>query len=286
MFRIGDFSRLGQVSTRMLRHYDKLGLLSPSHVDQWTGYRYYTIDQLARLHRIIALKDLGFKLELIGNMLDQVNPVSPEQLRGMLTMRQAELAQELTEKEHQLHMVEARLKQIEQEGEPSPYEVVVKSLPSQPAAGIRQIVPHLSEMNYYCKAMYTELYKRLKIAKLPPLDPEIVLYHTTEYREENVEVEVTVAISEKDLERPIGKDLFERRILPEEKLAACVIFEGVLSEMEPAVLALLTYIGTNNHMANGPLREVHLSGPAHPLDQPDPKTSIVELQVPIAKLAA
>ena len=60
MFRIGEFSKLGQVSTRMLRHYDQLGLLKPSDTDQFTSYRYYTIEQLARLNRIIALKGLGF----------------------------------------------------------------------------------------------------------------------------------------------------------------------------------------------------------------------------------
>ena len=60
MFKIGDFSRLAQVSVRMLRHYDKLGLLEPSYTDRFTGYRYYTIDQLPRLNRIVALNDLGF----------------------------------------------------------------------------------------------------------------------------------------------------------------------------------------------------------------------------------
>ena len=50
MLKIGDFARLGQVSVRMLRNYDELGLLTPAHVDQWTNYRSYTADQLARLH--------------------------------------------------------------------------------------------------------------------------------------------------------------------------------------------------------------------------------------------
>jgi DNA-binding transcriptional MerR regulator len=40
MFKIGDFSRVAQISVRMLRHYDKLGLLTPSHTDRFTGYRY------------------------------------------------------------------------------------------------------------------------------------------------------------------------------------------------------------------------------------------------------
>ena len=46
MYRIGDFSNLGQISVRMLRHYDQLGLLKPEKVDLISGYRYYSIEQL------------------------------------------------------------------------------------------------------------------------------------------------------------------------------------------------------------------------------------------------
>ena len=62
MFNIGDFARHGRVSVRMLRHYDAIGLLLPAHVDQVTGYRSYAAQQLSRLNRIVALKDLGFTL--------------------------------------------------------------------------------------------------------------------------------------------------------------------------------------------------------------------------------
>ena len=57
MFKIGDFSKLGQVSVRMLRHYDQLGLLKPGQIDKFTGYRYYAVEQLVRLNRILFFKD-------------------------------------------------------------------------------------------------------------------------------------------------------------------------------------------------------------------------------------
>ena len=60
MFKIGDFSKLSRVSVKTLRYYDELGLLKPANVDDFTGYRYYVIDQMPRLNRILALKDLGF----------------------------------------------------------------------------------------------------------------------------------------------------------------------------------------------------------------------------------
>jgi DNA-binding transcriptional MerR regulator len=87
MFKIGEFSRLSRVSVRMLRHYDQLGLLKPSRTDNFTNYRYYSADQLPRLNRILALRDLGFSLEQIGNMLDE--ELSAEQLMGMLNLKRA-----------------------------------------------------------------------------------------------------------------------------------------------------------------------------------------------------
>ncbi len=42
MFRIGEFSKLTQVSVRMLRYYDEMGLLKPSETDKFTNYRLYS----------------------------------------------------------------------------------------------------------------------------------------------------------------------------------------------------------------------------------------------------
>ena len=69
MFKIGEFSRLSRVSVRMLRHYDRLGLLTPSETDRFTGYRYYSARQLMSLNRILALKEVGFSLDEIARIL-------------------------------------------------------------------------------------------------------------------------------------------------------------------------------------------------------------------------
>lgn len=89
MFTIGDFARHGRVSARMLRHYDAIGLLRPDRTDPDTGYRYYGPAQLARLNRVIALKDLGFTLQQVRAVLDE--QVDVDELRGMLRLRRAEL---------------------------------------------------------------------------------------------------------------------------------------------------------------------------------------------------
>ena len=84
--KIGNFARVGQVSVQTLRHYDDLGLLKPMEVDSLSGYRYYVLDQLPRLNRILALKDLGFSLEQVAHMLE--DDLSPAVLRDLLRIKQ------------------------------------------------------------------------------------------------------------------------------------------------------------------------------------------------------
>src|SRR5215510_14368227 len=124
MFRIGDFSRLTGVSVKTLHHYDDMGLFRPLRVDPFTGYRYYSFEQLPRLNRILALKDLGFSLEQIARILD--DDLSAEQLTGMLRLRQAELQQQAQEAQERLERVKARLNQIKQEGKMSEHEIILK----------------------------------------------------------------------------------------------------------------------------------------------------------------
>ncbi len=46
LLSIGDLAKYCMVSTKTLRHYDKKGILKPAYIDQKTGYRYYSKEQL------------------------------------------------------------------------------------------------------------------------------------------------------------------------------------------------------------------------------------------------
>src|SRR5208283_3344592 len=111
MLNIGEFARLGQVSPRMLRHYDELGLLRPDRVDTASGYRLYGVRQLARLHRIVALRELGFGLEQVGQILSE--EISLDGLRGMLRLRRAQIERTVAEEQERLRRVEAHLRALE-----------------------------------------------------------------------------------------------------------------------------------------------------------------------------
>ncbi|MCA9972080.1 MAG: GyrI-like domain-containing protein, partial [Anaerolineales bacterium] len=206
------------------------------------------------------------------------------QLRGMLALKRAELAQTMRDTAHRLAEVEARLAWLEQGNDPSPYEVVVKSVPEVPVASLRQLVPHAGEMGYYCQALTRALYRKLTAAAVSWSGPELILYHADEYRETDLDVEVCVALPAPLPARPPRADAdVTFRVLPAYDLVGALIYEGPFAEMTTAVLELVRWSGIHQHVPVGPLREIHLSGPAHPLT-PTAGDPVVELQYPIARI--
>lgn len=283
MFKIGDFSTLGQVSTRMLRHYDKLGLLVPNHIDEWTGYRYYTVEQLAQLHRIIALKDLGLSLQQIADLMQGDEMISVAQLQGMLLMKQVEVEQELLISQTRLDNISARLQQIDQQERPFPYDVIIKSIPPQPVASIRQTVPYLSEMGFYCESLYQQLYQGLAHHHIEPQKLEIALYHQQEFSEVDIDVEMCVAVTENMSNHDPIADTIQFKTLPAQEQVASLIYKGPFNGASQAALSLLAWVGTHNYVPVPPLRELRLSGRAH--QEGDLQESpVLELQLPIQKL--
>ena len=278
MFKIGDFSKIGQISVRMLRHYDQLGLLKPDHVDKFTDYRYYTAGQLAHLNRILFFKDLGFSLQQIKDLLS--NNLPNDQLRGMLMMKQVELEREVQDSHARLARVEARLRQIEQEGKPPPYEVTTKPAEEMVVASVRQLVPKPQDMDYYCKQMYTTLYRGLDDIGISPRYPELTFYHNDEYPETDLDVETAVVVSEQYLNAAPEHPDLKIRNAPAEKNVAALVYEGPFRNVGSAVLVLLNWIGINEWHISGPVRELHLSGPAHIKGELQEK-AVLELQIPI-----
>ena len=151
LLKIGDFARLGRVSLKTLHHYDDIGLFRPARVDRFSGYRYYALDQLPRLNRILALRDLGFSLEQVRQIVD--DDVSAGELRGMLRMRQAQLRGEIEAAQRTLKLVEIRLRWIEREGKMPEVEVLLKEVPEVWVAGAREVVPSPALMRDRCIAL-------------------------------------------------------------------------------------------------------------------------------------
>ena len=134
MFTIGVFARLANVSIRTLRHYDEIGLLVPASVDPSTGYRSYRAGQLPRLHRIVALKDLGLGLDEIERLLDQ--DLGAAELQRMLIKKRSDLERRVDDDKLRLARVEQRLRYIEMETDMT-IDLVVKQIGPTRVAQLR-----------------------------------------------------------------------------------------------------------------------------------------------------
>jgi predicted transcriptional regulator YdeE/DNA-binding transcriptional MerR regulator len=125
VLRIGDFSRLAHVTVKALRHYAELGLFKPVWIDRFTSYRYYNLDQLPQLNRILALKDLGFSLDQVTLLLD--DNISPAQLQDILVSKQSELKARLLVEQKRLDVIANLLTHI-QAGQVSRFVELQRSL--------------------------------------------------------------------------------------------------------------------------------------------------------------
>ncbi len=155
MLKIGDFSRLSQVSVKTLRYYDEVALLKPTQVDEVSGYRYYSVAQLRQLHRILALRDLGFSLDQIGYVLEA--DLSIEELRGMLRLRRAEQQQRLLKEQERLDRVGALLQLIHQENTVNTDAVITKDTAAQRFASIRKTIPAYNQIGQLFAALFRVL---------------------------------------------------------------------------------------------------------------------------------
>ncbi|MFI6811482.1 MerR family transcriptional regulator [Nonomuraea sp. NPDC050328] len=270
MFSIGDFARLGLVSVRMLRHYDAIGLLRPARVDPVSGYRSYQAAQLARLNRIVALKDLGFTLDQVSRILD--DKVSAEELHGMVRLRRAQLEAQISADLQRLQGVEARLRMIEEEGAMQPLEVIVKRVErvrvvelSGQAAGYEP-----ADITPVIQPLFEQLWERAQATGLTPVGACLAYY--LDAADGAVSVHAAMPIAG-DGEGAGGLDVVD---LPELKQAATLIHRGPMDGVGASFQALATWVEDNGFRALGLAREVYLDCPDEVADW------VTELQMEIA----
>ncbi|MFE9919511.1 MerR family transcriptional regulator [Micromonospora sp. NPDC005553] len=272
MFTIGDFARLGRVSVRMLRHYDSIGLLPPASVDPHTGYRFYRADQLRRLNRVIALKELGLTLEQVRSIVDDAVDVA--ELRGMLRLRRSQLAEQLAADTARLTAVEARLRMIESEGRMTTQDVVLKEIAPVRVAELTAVAPSYQgeDISPVIQPLYPEMFRRLTAAGITPTGPSIAWYEPVDPGGDAVVVHAGVLV---DAEPSAAPDVTVRD-LPELRTAATIIHHGAMDDVEPSMQALARWIEENGYRTDGFAREVYLDY------CPDtPEKGVTELQVAV-----
>ena len=266
MLKIGDFSKLSRVSIRMLRHYDDIGLLKPAETDTFTGYRYYREDQLFTIGRITALKDMGFSLSDIIRILENYD--DPEKMESFLSARQEELSRLSKETEYKLMLLETARKRLRKE-QIMNYDVTVKTIPERYAATVHMVVPH-----YEDEGMLWGMMAECK-TPLIPADPCLAAaeFLDKEYKEENVEIVVSMAVKGKypDTEH------VKFKTLPAVKVASCII-KGSYEQMGDATATVVAWINENGYQISGPMFNIYHVGP---VQTQNPDEYVTEVCFPI-----
>ncbi len=271
MFKIGEFSKLTQVSIRMLRHYDELGLLIPAHTDPTSGYRFYTAQQLTRLNRIRALQDLGLSLEQIGILL--TDDLSPAEFRAMLLLKQAEVQDRIAQEQARLARIALRLQQIEQANDA--YDIRLKKLDAQWVASLRDSIEAYDEIG----VLYQEIYAVLPKYALEGIAAAV--WHDESYRERQIDAEALIFLNGPVEVSPSRVQINSRvqiKQLPAVQVMS-VVHEGAIDRIELAYQAVMQWIEQQSYRISGPNRELYLHV-AMPF-RADDVSSVTEIQFPI-----
>lgn len=266
LYRIGIFSQMNRITVKTLRHYDEIDLLKPAYVDEDSGYRYYTSDQLIPLHKILALRDMGFSLEKIRQVC---NGASQEQL---LKRRKQELLKIIAETSEKLARVEGYLAGGHLDDD---YRVILKSLPEVTIASMRVHLDSYADLFYKMPDMGMEMEK----AGCECKEPEycFTMYYDDEYRDQDVDAEICEAVTE--LKADCGDLKF--RVVPQVALAACVMHKGSYQTLPLAYRAIVSFIEESGYEIIGHQRESYIDGIWNKDSEED---WLTEIQFPVRKL--
>ncbi|NLM09818.1 MAG: MerR family transcriptional regulator [Clostridiaceae bacterium] len=271
MLKIGDFSKLSRISIRMLRHYDEIGLLVPENIDEFTGYRYYSEAQLPLANRINALKDMGFSLSVISEILKTYN--DPHALKEYLLLRQAEL-KELAEKTcRQLRILDTTINRIGKDENVMEYCVVLKEIPQRYVASLRKIIPSYDKEGILWEQMMEEL-DFLNVKYASPCY-SMAIFHDNEHKENDpdVEIQITVQGTYQNTENVVFKSV-------PPVLVASVTFKGSYSQLTAVNQAIANWIRDNDYEFNGAMFSIYHVSPAQ---TQNPDDYVTEICFPVKK---
>jgi DNA-binding transcriptional MerR regulator len=282
MFQVGDFSKIAQVSRRLLRYYDQIGLLKPVRVDAQTGYRYYSADQLPQLNQILSLRELGLSLEQIGAMLDE--RVTPEDIRGMFLLRKAEIEQALHVEQQRLRAIESRMQRLDALPRTGESDVIVKRAPSQHYLASREVFTSLALVRTTVREIHSAVARQSKDLLPGPL---VIVIHADAYEPDYLDCEIGHVI-QRASSAPITLSA-ERQLtlgeLPAVPAMATSVHIGLLENKDLAYHTLGRWLEGSPYHISGPAREVFLQLPDFPPGTDEAAENavdaVVEVQIPI-----
>lgn len=255
----------------MLRHYNEIGLLVPKSTDSFTGYRFYSEDQLPVVGRINALKDMGFSLTTIVEILKSYD--DPQALAGFLAVKQSEVQAEAKEAERRLLLLDTAIKRLRKDGTVMSYNVTLKELPERYVASVRKVIPSYQQEGM----LWGILMQETAPLEMQDGDPcyTLAIFHDGEFKESNVDVEVQKSVrgSYKNTENVVFKT--EPPVL-----IASATYKGSYEKVDAVNEAVANWVNDNGYDFNGLSFNIYHVSP-HETQNPD--EYVTEVCYPVKK---
>lgn len=271
MFKIGEFSKLTQVSIRMLRYYDETGLLKPAKIDEWTGYRMYSVEQIPILNRIVYLRDSGFNVSEIAAALSNKDD---RLLLKQLDAKYAEIERAIQDEQEKLRKITFAKKEILEPKNEIHYQITIKEIPSYKVLSLRRIIP-----DYYGEgALWRELSDFAKKHQISISSNTFSIYHDKEYKETDVDVELCAPV-----EKPgTSSGWFTFRKTEPIPSMACTMVYGDFSNIAGAYTVFAKWLQDHSQYEMcGNTRQIVHRGP---WNECNPEKYLVELQIPLKNI--
>ena len=266
--KIGEFSQLMQVTVKTLRHYESKGLLMPEQVDEWTGYRYYGLNQMQRLNDIRQMQGLGFSLEEIKELLeDELHTPTVEQLEAKLEATELQLKL-LSQRYDRLVLLRDSRKNIK-----TMEKFKIQSLPEIIVASHREVIPNYDALGPLC---YMKIGPAMQAAGCKCTSPGycFTIDHNKEYKTENIDIEYCEQIEELLPDTPF----LTFKKLPAIENVLCVKHIGPYDRFYETFTEAVSYLESKNMRIAGDPRFSYIDGA---WNQEDPEKWVSVIQIPV-----
>ncbi|HHX68400.1 MAG: GyrI-like domain-containing protein [Miniphocaeibacter sp.] len=264
MLTIGQFSKISNTTVKTLHYYDEINLLKPAKVDEYSGYRYYNIDQLDDMILIQKFKKYGFSLDEVKNVISNSN--NNKKLINMIKEKRKKLKIKISESNYLLKVMEKDLNILEKGDNIMAYmdniEIKINDFPKTNILSTRNVM-NIEDYNKYVK----KLFKRIEIEKLTITGPPMTIYYDEEFIPESTDTELAIPI----LEEVAGTRIFQP------KTCVMAIHRGAYTELSETYAAIVKWIEENNYILSSAPFEIYLTN----VHEVAPEDNITEIYFPI-----
>ena len=245
LYKIGMFANMNRVTIKALRYYDEQKLLVPVYVDEENGYRYYEAGQMAQLHRIIALKNMGFSIDDIRKIIEGAEE------KSFLLVKKQEILKEIAVLTDKLSQIESYLAR---DSINLSAPVLIKEIPQAIVCTMKRRIKSYDALF----ELMPQMGAQMELSDCRCAQPSYCFTHylEPEYKEEDILVEICEAVTEK---KPDTGDI-AFKVFPKVPMAACIFHKGSYNTLPESYAMLLQYIEENRYEICGNIRESYIDG--------------------------